>query len=183
MNIYTKTGDQGTTGNLKGQRIMKSDIVLYLQGDVDEVNAHIGFLRALIKEDGLEEKVDQPLKHIQKQLFKIGVFIAMGFTDSKMIDSEIKTLEIGIDEMTEASGVLKNFIYYNGVKSANYCQVVRSVVRRAERQFVAVLNERQWQEAYPLEYQYMNRLSDYCYTLSRYINHLKGVDDEIMTLN
>lgn len=188
MNIYTKTGDQGSTGNLLGQRIMKSDLILSLQGDVDECNAHIGYLRSLLKQEQVGHDIDTSLKGIQKNLFKVGVSIAMGFSESKISESKIsesdvKVLEVGIDNMLEVTGVLKHFIYYNGAKSGNYCQIIRAVVRRAERQFVAVLEKQDWKDAYPMEYQYMNRLSDYFYAMSRYINHLMGYGDEVMTLD
>lgn len=187
MGIYTKKGDQGSTSNLLGDLLGKDSLIIELQGSIDEINASVGYLRSLVMSDDalnkeVSQKIDDLLKDIQHDLFMIGGDIAGKFTTNYIKDEHIKTLEIGIDEMTEQVGTLKSFIYYNGTGSAAYAQVVRSVVRRGERAFVRALKDINYEETYPKDYQFINRLSDYCFTLSRYINFCSGLGDEKMSL-
>jgi cob(I)alamin adenosyltransferase len=181
MSIYTKTGDKGFTSNVLGERVSKGDIIMELQGTIDEINAHIGFLRSMMVEFSHKveaKKIDGILRDIQYSLFRIGGDISAQFSTNYIKEEDIKFLEREIDRMTDAFEPLKSFIYYSGNKQATYVHVIRSVTRRAERVFVRALEERD----YPLDYQFINRLSDYFYTLSRYINHLNGDGDEAMKL-
>lgn len=174
MKIYTKTGDQGYTSNVKGERIFKGDDLIELQGAIDEVNAGIGYLRSINK-----STLDEQLKEIQHTLFRIGGDVSSQFSSHYVTQEDLAFLEKGIDDMTEQTGALKNFIYYSGNEAAAYCQVVRSVVRRAERAFVRVIEGKY---VYDLDYQFMNRLADYFFALARYMNHSEGQEDEIMKL-
>ena len=176
MKIYTKKGDKGYTTNLLGEAVHKSDAILDLQGTVDEVNAMIGYLRALVMKD--YKDIDEELREIQYALFRIGADITTKFQAVKVVEEDVGFLEQNIDRMTEAFGVQTSFIYYSGHNSATYAQVVRSVVRRAERTFVAAFNG----EEYPIDLQYLNRLADYFYALARYLNHRYDIEDEKMML-
>ena len=181
MKIYTKTGDQGTTSDILGQRISKSDIKMELQGSLDEINAGVGYLRSLLKIADTKEtriSIENTLREIQYSLFMIGSDVSSDFNYKHGKESDISLLEQSIDIMTSEIGQLQNFIYYSGNQAASYCQVIRSVVRRTERVFVKYMEERE----YNLDYQYINRLSDFLFTLSRYINHLSEISDEIMRL-
>lgn len=181
MKIYTKTGDKGTTSDVLGQRISKGDIKIELQGSVDEINANIGYLRILAK-DRLQKPsdfdIDVILRDIQYTLFKIGSDISSNFAYLFVQEADIVMLEEGIDLMTSVVGPLEHFIYYSGTADASYCQVARSVTRRAERIFVRFLENQE----YNLDYQFINRLSDFLFTLSRYLNHLSGGQEELMIL-
>ena len=181
MKIYTKTGDQGTTSDLLGQRVSKADIKMELQGSIDEINAGIGYLRALLRSAETYEAVmniDHSLRDIQYTLFMIGGDVSSDFNKNYVKLSDIKSLELNIDIMTSNVGQLQNFIYYSGTLASTYCQLIRSVVRRAERVFVTHMENKQ----YNLDYQYINRLSDFLFTLSRYINHISNTPEEIMKL-
>lgn len=187
MGIYTKKGDQGNTSNLLGDLLSKDSLMIELQGSIDEINAACGYLRSLVVTDSALDKkvskeVDDILKDIQHDLFMIGGDIAGKFTTNYIKEDHIKALETGIDDMTASVGSLQSFIYYNGTGSAAYAQVVRSIVRRGERAFVRALKDIGYQEEYPKDYQFINRLSDYCFTLSRYINYCSGLGDEKMSL-
>lgn len=181
MKIYTKTGDLGTTSDVLGHRVSKGDTKIELQGSLDEINAGIGFLRSLLIELDLNTSafdIDAALKDIQHTLFRIGGDVSSDFTYNYATEHDINSLETSIDIMTNAVGALQNFIYYNGNQAATYCQLIRSVTRRAERVFVRHLTDK----PYNTDYQFINRLSDYFFTLARYINYVSGVPEEAMKL-
>lgn len=181
MKIYTKTGDQGTTSDILGQRVSKADIKMELQGSIDKINAGIGHLRSLFKigvSNEADLNIDNTLRDVQYTLFMIGSDVSSNFKQSYVKELDINLLEQSIDIMTKVVGDLQNFIYYSGNQAATYCQVVRSVVRRTERVFVKYMEDRE----YNLDYQFVNRLSDFLFTLSRYINHLSGTSEDIMKL-
>ena len=182
MKIYTKKGDQGYTSNVKGERIHKGELLMELQGSIDEVNAGVGYLRSIIKRSlSHEEKesLDISLKEIQYILFKMGSDVSSIFERHYVKEEEILFLEESIDLMTEKTGELKNFIYYNGNEAAAYCQLIRCVTRRAERVFGRVIVDKDF---FAPDYQYMNRLADYFFTMGRYLNFLGGDHEEVMTL-
>lgn len=181
MKIYTKTGDKGTTSDVLGQRVSKGDIKIELQGSVDEINASLGYLRALVKSADLKTSdlnIDAVLRDIQYALFRIGSDISSNFAYLFIQEADITMLEQSIDIMTSAVGTLENFIYYSGTQASAYCQLTRSVTRRAERIFVRFLENQE----YNLDFQFINRLSDFLFTLSRYLNHLSGEQEELMVL-
>jgi cob(I)alamin adenosyltransferase len=181
LKIYTKTGDKGTTSDVLGQRVSKGDIKIELQGSIDEINAGVGYTRALLKNATASESalaVDHDLRDVQYALFRIGGDVSSNFSQNYIKESDIEYLEQNIDVMTSAVGPLESFIYYSGTGAAAYCHVVRSVVRRAERVFVRYLEDKD----YNLDYQYINRLSDYLFSMSRYINFLEQIPDEAMKM-
>ncbi|MBC7961092.1 MAG: cob(I)yrinic acid a,c-diamide adenosyltransferase [Vallitaleaceae bacterium] len=182
MKIYTKKGDQGFTTNIKGEKISKGDLMIELQGSIDEVNAGVGYLRSICNKmltSTQKLEIDQNLKDIQHTLFRIGGDVTYQFAQLYVKEEDLQALEKGIDSMTEKTGELKNFIYYSGHVASTYCQVLRSVTRRAERVFVRAI-EGQYEAT--LDYQYMNRLADYFFTLGRYLNLLEGEVEEVMKL-
>jgi cob(I)alamin adenosyltransferase len=181
LGIYTKTGDKGTTSDVLGQRVSKADIKMELQGSIDEINAGIGYLRSLFNTLNMNEtsmEIDFTLKDIQYILFMIGSDVSSDFKSHYVKASDISSLEQSIDRLTTTVGQLQNFIYYSGNQASTYCQVVRSVVRRAERVFVRYMENKE----YNLDYQFVNRLSDFLFSLSRYINHITDTSEEIMKL-
>lgn len=181
MKIYTKKGDQGGTSNVLGEKLWKGDIIIELNGGVDEVNSNIGYLRSLvvnIKDMEQLKYVDDMLKEIQYTLFRVGADVSSRFTNKQVSSEDVEFLEKEIDAMTYKLQPLKNFIYYSGTEVAAYSHVVRSVTRRVERVFVRALEDKE----YPADYQYINRLSDFFHTLARYINYIEGEQEEIMKL-
>lgn len=179
MEIYTKKGDKGFTSTVEGEKVSKTDILLEVQGKVDEVNAGIGHLRSIIKEDlNVEEKkeIDEDLKKIQYKLYKIGTDISSRFKHKNITEEDVKFLEDKIDFFQNKSGKLENFIYYSGSKSVTYTHVVRSLTRTAERIFAKLIEDIDT----PQDYKFVNRLSDFMYALARYIKALNGEKDEIV---
>ncbi len=175
--IYTKTGDKGLTSTANNERVQKNSFLINLQGDIDEVNAYVGNLRSILSKNETINSIDSDLKIIQKNLFLIGSEVSFSFKKAYIKEEDIKYLEEKIDFMTSNCKDLNFFIYPSGTLSATTSQVIRSIVRRCERSFVSFLNSI-YIEDYPLSYQYINRLSDYFFSLSRYINKLENFSEE-----
>lgn len=179
MKIYSKKGDAGFTSTLSGEIISKNSALLDLQGSIDEINCHIGYLLSICYERMMGKRikhVEDMLKSIQFVLFKIGTDISSNFNQNLVAEEEIASLENEIDLMISYTGELKDFIYYEGSPASTYCQITRAVTRRAERIFSGFLSR----DVIPNDFKYINRLSDYFFTLARYINHLEEIDDEII---
>lgn len=167
--IYTKTGDDGTTGLLGGSRVKKNDIRLEAYGTVDELNASLGFLRSLEINPDLAQFIIQ----IQHKLFNIGSVLASdekgkNLTAGLVITSEdVEFLEKSIDKFETTLPPLTNFILPGGSPAAAYSHVCRTICRRAERR---VLSFAEIAGVHPEIIQYLNRLSDWLFVLSRKIN-------------
>lgn len=179
MKIYTKTGDDGTTGLLGGQRARKSDSVFDVLGDLDELSAHLGVVRCQIDahDEQMDIKVDdtlpsleQQMGEIQQLLLDVGARIA-GSTQEYTFDETV--LEKSIDEMTNKLPNLKNFILPGGHITAAHLHVARAVCRRVERHYIALEEH----DADILKY--LNRLSDYLFTCARFVNSYHGQGDII----
>mgnify|MGYP001466865772 CR=1 FL=1 len=170
MKIYTKTGDLGETSLFGGKRVKKYNVSIQAYGTVDELNSWIGLLK-----DSLISSSDQKsLNIIQDNLFVIGSHLASG-DDLKLIaklpllqEKSIKELENNIDLIQENLPVMKNFILPGGHVFSSYCHIARCVCRRAERLTIEISEHI---EVNPKIIQYLNRLSDYLFVLSRKILH------------
>jgi cob(I)alamin adenosyltransferase len=182
--IYTKTGDKGFTTNLLNKKYSKADIEMELQGGIDEINANIGFLRSLLRLNQVNYSpntlthLDDRLKRVQYDLYLVGIEISTEFTEVYVTEEEIKLLEKEIDYMVEKTEPMKSFIYYSGGQAAAFSHTIRTIIRRVERVFVRALAD----NSYPKSYEYINRLSDYFFTFSRFINEINGIKDEPMIL-
>jgi cob(I)alamin adenosyltransferase len=169
MKIYTRTGDDGTTGLIGGSRVKKYNIRLEAYGTVDELNSYIGVVRSLQK----EEHADSVLEKIQNKLFVIGANLATDESDEiikKRLpcgESDILLLENEMDQMIAVLPLLNNFILPGGSQATSFCHVARTICRRAERRIVE-LSEKS--EVDPNLIKYINRLSDYLFVLSRKIS-------------
>lgn len=169
MKIYTRTGDDGTTGLIGGTRIKKNNIRLEAYGTVDELNSYIGVVRSLYT----EIHADSVLEKIQNKLFVIGAHLATEDNDQlvkKQLPVEVADillLEDEMDRMIEVLPPLNNFILPGGSQASSFCHVARTVCRRSERRIVE-LAERT--EVDPNLIKYINRLSDYLFVLSRKIS-------------
>lgn len=184
MAIYTKTGDKGSTGNLLGERVAKDSTFIELQGSIDELNASIGYLNSLISDNtkiDLKAKlpINNQLVEIENALFNMGVEISMNFTKIKIREEDVIFLEDCLDKFTALMPPQKHFILYSGAKDATYTQVCRAIARRCERVFVKYLKEISSKE-FPQSYLYINRLSDYLFTLARYVNFIQNKTETIM---
>jgi cob(I)alamin adenosyltransferase len=181
--IYTKTGDKGETGLYGGARVSKFHPRVEAYGTVDELNAYIGLLRDLI-ETPPDKLGTGPyrdvLKEIQDRLFTLGAVLASDPDKNMMTPDltaeDIQLLENQIDMMESALPSLTNFILPGGHPTVSYCNIARTVCRRAERLVVALNVE---QPLDPLSIQYLNRLSDYLFVLGRKVGHDLGVKEVI----
>lgn len=169
--IYTKTGDKGETSLLGGIRVPKNHVRIEAYGTVDELNSYLGIVRDSLS----DETLNLDLKGIQDLLFTVGSNLAMA-PDKKgkmsiphVNEEDITYLEQSIDKMDEELPALKNFVIPGGELAASHCHVARCVCRRAERICVAMLQESELIDEIIIRY--LNRLSDYLFTLSRYISH------------
>lgn len=169
-NLYTATGDKGTTSLVGGKRVSKADVRLEAYGTTDELNAHIGLLIAMMK-PGEDTEL---LRRIQDTLFVVGSALATDLETttlheaSRLDEEEIKCVEHRIDFLDAIVPPLRHFVLPGGTPAAAQAHVCRTVCRRAERCICALAGD------HPIAdnvQRYVNRLSDYFFVLSRYINH------------
>ena len=177
MKIYTKPGDKGETSLYTGERVPKNDPFIDALGSVDECNSTIGIAISLMSDKPAFSEIKQQLETIQHALFDLGAALATPRTraaaakiDKTRFDHDAtKQLEKWIDAMDEELPVLKTFILPGGHPSGAMLHLARSISRRAER-IVVPLNIHADVSDHVLVY--LNRLSDYLFMVSRYINHL-----------
>lgn len=164
--IYTRTGDEGTSGLVGGARVGKESLRMHAIGEVDEAGSAIGLARLYTQ--------DESLKRIQHDLFDLGADIATpeGIEGAlRMQPSQVARLENEIDAMNEALPALESFVLAGGTPAAASLFYARAVVRRAERAMVA-LSKVEAVNADALRY--INRLSDHLFVLARYLNREAG---------
>jgi cob(I)alamin adenosyltransferase len=169
MKIYTKTGDKGLTSLIGGTRVAKHHIRIESYGTVDELNSYIG----LISDQDIALHDKEILKQIQDRLFTIGSSLAADPEKSRMIIpdlhlADIELLEQEMDNMNEQLPELRHFILPGGSSTISYCHIARCVCRRAERITVHLAEESTVDEKINI---YLNRLSDYLFTLARKIGN------------
>ena len=171
--IYTRTGDSGTTGLGDGSRVAKDDLRIIALGDVDELNAVIGVLRAQIANAGSAENSqwEKHLSLIQHWLFDLGGEVCIP-NYTLLQDASIAYLEESIDQMNEQLPMLKEFILPSGNLACSYAHQARAVCRRAERSLIAVQQRDQNIQAISL--QLLNRLSDWLFVASRTLQRTSG---------
>lgn len=181
MPIYTRTGDKGTTSLFDKTRVLKSSDRVEAYGTIDELNSAIGAAIAQIKDKRLKIKdevsVKNELEKIQHDLLEIGSSLAN--PDAKPIkDLQKRPIDFEklIDKMTDAMPELKNFILPGGGKVGSLLHVARTIVRRAERRVVHLI---QTETIDPDVVIYVNRLSDLLFTMARYANHLEKKKETI----
>ncbi|MEO9470213.1 cob(I)yrinic acid a,c-diamide adenosyltransferase [Parasphingorhabdus sp.] len=179
--IYTKTGDDGTTGLVDGSRIAKNDPRMAAIGDVDELNSAIGVAICAIEGDAAV----RALRTIQNDLFDLGADLATpagendDFSPSEMVlrvtATQVERLERDIDQVNDSLNPLTSFILPGGSDAAATVHLARAIARRAERTAVAAAGEL---AINPLALAYVNRLSDYLFVLGRAMNN--GGKDDIL---
>ncbi len=174
--IYTRTGDDGTTGLVDGSRLPKSDPRMAAIGDVDEANSAIGV--AITALNGADPA--DLLESIQNDLFDLGADLAIpgdDFTPGEMtlriVAAQVTRLETAIDAANESLEPLRSFILPGGTPAAAALHLARAIARRAERSAVAAAQE---VSLNPLALQYLNRLSDLLFVLCRAVNLSAGGD-------
>ena len=180
MKIYTRTGDEGETGLFDGTRVSKSDVRVAAYGDVDELNAWLGFARSRITD---QTEIGEMLVQIQRDLLALGARLA---DPRKRIAERVAKVEIGADAITRLEGwidtldsslpALRRFILAGGSEVGSALHVARTVCRRAERAMVA-LQTRPDHAVEPGLIVYVNRLSDLLFVMARFVNQRAGVSE------
>ncbi len=182
MKIYTRTGDDGETGLLGGQRVSKAHQLIEVCGSLDEANSWLGLVRC----EPLDDRIDQLLTQIQSRLFDLGSRVAACQTEStRAADfpvSCIEDLESAIDDWDSTLPPLEAFILPSGCEAGCRLHMARSVCRRAERQLVALM-ETLGSKELKLEMMYLNRLSDLLFVLARSVNQVAGKLETNWTAN
>jgi cob(I)alamin adenosyltransferase len=167
--IYTRTGDNGTTGLGDGSRVPKDSLRVDAMGDVDELNSVIGIMIT----EGVPDILHATLTEIQHDLFNVGGEICIpGYVILPQI--RVDDLEEAIDALNDTLEPLKEFILPGGTKAAAYCHLARTVCRRAERKLIELNRAEKVTE---ISLQYLNRLSDLLFVMCRIINKNAGVSD------
>jgi cob(I)alamin adenosyltransferase len=170
--IYTRTGDDGTTGLADGERVAKHDVRVEAGGAVDETNSLIGLL---LTEPGLIETVASSLRRIQHELFEIGAELSLpGYR--KIAPEHVRRLELELDALNAALPPLKEFVLPGGNRAAAVCHVARTVCRRAERRACAAATEHALN---PELLRYLNRLSDLLFVMARCLAR-EGGSEEVL---
>jgi cob(I)alamin adenosyltransferase len=177
MKIYTKTGDDGSTGLVGGSRVSKADARIECYGTVDELNAAVGLAAVGASAPLLEE-----LRRVQSDLFTIGSHLATP-ADSphraslpKLDESIVQRLEHAIDATTARLPALTHFILPGGSDCAARLHLARTICRRAERLVVGLPEASDY---HGIVVRYLNRLSDWLFVEARLANQLEGVPDVI----
>ncbi len=174
MKIYTKTGDDGSTGLNGGKRVQKSDLRVSVYGTIDELNSVLGIVVAF----DVPEPIKESLVKLNSMLFIAGSDIATPMDNKINIErinaENILWLEILIDDYTSKLPELKHFILPGGSQQSAFLHLARTVCRRAERLAVELA---QTEDIGEFIIKYLNRLSDYLFTASRYANFLSGNPD------
>jgi cob(I)alamin adenosyltransferase len=181
--IYTRTGDDGTTGLGTGARRKKYDLRVAAYGTIDEANAAIGIARLYTGEDA---SLDAALERIQNDLFDVGADLCTpdqgkgdgngpGGARLTVTDKQVTWLENEIDRLNADLSPLRSFVLPGGSAAAAYLHLARTVCRRAER-LIAELKDTAGESVTAELLQYVNRLSDYLFVASRYAND-KGARD------
>ncbi len=166
--IYTRTGDDGTTGLVDGSRVSKADARMQAIGDVDEANSALGIAAVALADHAIAAE----LGRIQNDLFDLGADLATpgsDFTPSEMVlrivPAQVERLERAIDAMNDTLSPLRSFILPGGSAGAAALHLARAITRRAERSAVAIV-----EPVNPAALAYINRLSDFLFVASRHVN-------------
>lgn len=171
--IYTKTGDDGTTGLGNGERRQKFDLRVEAYGTVDEVNSTIGLVRL---HTGSDSYLDEALAHIQNDLFDLGADLAtpddgkpLEYEPLRIIASQVEWLEKQIDKVNADLEPLRSFILPGGSALSTHLHLSRTVARRAER-LIVELSQVASENISNEVIRYMNRLSDFLFVAARSAN-------------
>lgn len=184
-NLYTRTGDRGTTSLVGGQRVKKNCLRLESYGTLDEFSSLLG---VILSSPDCPEDIRAELREVQNMLFNLGGYLACesvpvddpegsekhGVGVWGLYESDLTQLEGCIDSLDEKTPKIKAFVLPGGCPLCAQAHVARTVCRRAER-IITSLAEVEYVD--PLLLSYINRLSDYLFILARYFNHIAGVEE------
>jgi cob(I)alamin adenosyltransferase len=183
MKIYTRTGDDGDTGLFGGDRVPKSDVRVRAYGAVDEANAALGVARAALRSDEVvDEALDDELAALQSALFDLGADLATPLDArarrvvTAIDEHDVHALEARIDALDGELEPLTSFVLPGGEAAAAALHLARTVVRRAERDTVALAETA---DINPHALRYLNRLSDLLFVLARTLARADGGEEVI----
>jgi len=175
--IYTRTGDEGTTGLGTGERVPKHSLRIAAYGTVDEANSAIGLARL-----SADPEMNAALARIQNDLFDLGADLCtpdrgekLEYEPLRIVAAQVERLEREIDGLNAQLSPLKSFILPGGSATAGHLHLARTISRRAERLMVELAGQENETVSAPA-LQYINRLSDYLFVAARFANN-KGADD------
>ncbi len=178
--IYTKTGDDGTTALGTGERRPKDDLRIEAYGTVDETNAAVGLARAELSPEFAD--LDAMLAAIQNDLFDLGAELATpddgkekDFEPLRLVATQVERVERDIDKLNASLAPLRSFVLPGGSRAAAALHLARTIARRAERLMVTLARKEPDRVGRPALV-YMNRLSDFLFVASRYVNASVGGD-------
>lgn len=179
-NLYTRTGDQGTTSLVGGQRAPKDSPRLEAYGTIDELNSHIGLLISLLPDAEAFTTIARHLLKVQHRLFDIGAALATPSDTTTppsagVSDTDISEIEQEIDRVDSALPPLNRFVLPGGTTAASQAHVARTVCRRAERRIITLATQ---VSVSPAIIRYLNRLSDLLFAIARF-NNVKTSATEI----
>lgn len=182
--IYTKTGDNGSTSLANGQRVSKDNPRVEAYGTIDELNSHIGLLRTMVVADKHTAEYDDMLNDIQHHLFVIQSLLANPEQQQRqrlpqITPDDIANIERLIDHIDSALPQAKGFVVAGGCMAAAQSNVARCVCRRAERRIITLSEQEKTEPEITV---YINRLSDFLFVLSRRINQLCGIAENLYTI-
>lgn len=175
--LYTRTGDQGTTSLVGGERVRKNSQRLETYGTLDELSSHLGVIAS---DQACPDEVIGQLQQIQNELFNIGAYLATAVTPGEQpkcttLDTTVlETLEQWIDALDEQTPKIRAFVLPGGAKVSAECHVARTVCRRTERDAIT-LAEQEYVD--PMVLTYLNRLSDYLFIAARFMNFMQGIEE------
>jgi len=179
--IYTRTGDEGYTALGTGERVKKHSLRISSYGTIDEVNACIGLVR-LHTQDGSAEGIDQMLARVQNDLFDLGADLCapdngekLEYTPLRITDAQVVRLENEIDQLNGELSPLRSFVLPGGSAASANLHLARTIARRAER-LIVELGDIDNEPVGASVIKYINRLSDFLFVASRYLNK-KGEGD------
>ena len=167
--IYTRTGDNGSTGLGDGSRTEKDSLRIEAIGTVDELNSAVGILLA----DPLSESVQSTLTDAQHTLFDMGGELCIPGT-TVITEDRVATLEQALDALNADLPPLKEFILPGGSPAAAACHLARAICRRCERRVHSLSKA---EPVNPVALQYLNRLSDLLFVMTRHLNKIAGMPD------
>lgn len=176
-NLYTGTGDAGTTSLVGGQRVSKTCLRLESYGTIDELSSFLGVVAASVDCTGC---IRSQIRSIQNSLFDVGCYLATQAEEGSEPKCEgvdeglISEIETWIDRLDADTPAVRAFVLPGGCQAASHCHVARTVCRRAER-IILSLAEREYVD--PLLLRWTNRLSDYLFIAARHLNHVAGVGE------
>ncbi|GBF04348.1 ATP/cobalamin adenosyltransferase [Deinococcus aerius] len=181
MKLYTKTGDDGSTGLYGPERVSKTHVRVEAYGTVDELNSAVGLARAHNAAGGPpDEELEADLEYLQNALFDVGADLAtrQGSVSaskiSRLDDQDVAHMEAMIDRYQEVAPVFRGFVHPGGTLTAAALHIARTIARRAEREVIRLAEV---EEINPAVLVYLNRTSDLLFVMARAVNQRSGVSE------